>query len=101
MDLPLFSLLLHHTAYLPTVSLSTPNTPSLFLELLHPLIHELWAYKEKKKKENPLKGLCHQLKIFFSNPLFAWRVCAFVAGGGQTRRAYRGMGGQYFGRREK
>jgi hypothetical protein len=60
MELPLFSLLLHHTAYLPTVSLSTPNTPSLFLELLHPLIHELWAYKEKKKKENPLKGLCHQ-----------------------------------------
>ncbi len=26
---------------------------------------------------------------------------AFVAGGGQTRRAERGMGGQYFGRREK
>jgi hypothetical protein len=26
---------------------------------------------------------------------------AFVAGGGQTRRAARGMGGQYFGRREK
>ncbi len=25
----------------------------------------------------------------------------FVAGGGQTRRAERGMGGQYFGRREK
>jgi hypothetical protein len=28
-------------------------------------------------------------------------VRAFVAGGGQTRRAERGMGGQYFGRREK
>jgi hypothetical protein len=26
---------------------------------------------------------------------------AFVAGGGQTRRAERGMGGQYFGRRNK
>jgi hypothetical protein len=26
---------------------------------------------------------------------------AFVTGGGQTRRAERGMGGQYFGRREK
>jgi hypothetical protein len=26
---------------------------------------------------------------------------AFVVGGGQTRRAERGMGGQYFGRREK
>jgi hypothetical protein len=25
---------------------------------------------------------------------------AFVAGGGQTRRAERGMGGQYFGRRD-
>jgi hypothetical protein len=35
-------------------------------------------------------------------PLSARRVCsvppAFVAGGGQTRRAERGMGGQYFGR---
>jgi hypothetical protein len=27
--------------------------PSLFLALIHPLIHELWAHKEKKKKENP------------------------------------------------
>jgi hypothetical protein len=26
---------------------------------------------------------------------------AFVAGGGQTRKGERGMGGQYFGRREK
>jgi hypothetical protein len=36
-------------------------------------------------------------------PLSARRVCtpAFVAGGGQTRRAERGMGCQYFGRREK
>jgi hypothetical protein len=34
-------------------------------------------------------------------PLRPASVYAFVAGGGQTRRAERGMGGQYFGRREK
>jgi hypothetical protein len=42
-------------------------------------------------------------KILTPHPRSA-SVCvspAFVAGGGQTRRAERGMGGQYFGRREK
>jgi hypothetical protein len=33
-------------------------------------------------------------------PLSPRRVCAFVAGGGHTRRAERGVGGQHFGRRE-
>jgi hypothetical protein len=36
------------------------------------------------------------------HPLSARRVCipAFVAGGGHTRRVEKGVGGQYFGRRQ-
>jgi hypothetical protein len=42
--------------------------PSLFLTLIHPLIHELRAYKEKEEERKPFKGIMSPVESFFEGP---------------------------------
>jgi hypothetical protein len=66
-------------------------------------------YRKRSRISSEYIFYCKRAILFLSSseiltphpPLRPASVYAFVAGGGQTRRAERGMGGQYFGRREK